>query len=148
MIIYRCRNCGFVLHVFEKVGRDYYGVPTPSIVISWYGGICPRCGSQLRPPRPKDILISIREGRRKRLPSSVKTCRQKILRILVAHAGEWFTVEDLKIMTNCSLKTIYKIINELYRENIIEKTRHKTRFRECTAVRIKNTNSNIEVVYK
>jgi len=148
MIIYRCRNCGFVLHVFEKAGRDYYGAPSPSIVINWYGGICPRCGSRLKPPRPKDILISIHDGKRKYRPPSIKTCRQKVLRILVAHSDEWFCINELKLMTSCSLKTIYKIVDELFKNDIIEKTYLSRWHGVRVAVRIKSTKSNVEVIYK
>ncbi len=59
-IVYKCKNCGFVLHVFEHVGQDFYGVPSPSEIASWYGGVCPRCGHKLGVPTPNDITIRFR----------------------------------------------------------------------------------------
>lgn len=56
-IVYRCKVCGFILHVFVRVGQNSYGVPTPSELMSQYGGICPRCGHQLEPPTIDDIII-------------------------------------------------------------------------------------------
>ncbi len=46
-IVYRCSSCGYVLYVHWRVGQSSYGVPTPSEVSSWYGGVCPRCGHRL-----------------------------------------------------------------------------------------------------
>ncbi|GEM_PF-426267 len=60
---YVCRNCGFVLWEFREVGQDYYGVPTPEEVIRVYGGICPRCKSDLRMPSLNDISIKIMRTR-------------------------------------------------------------------------------------
>ena len=56
-VIYRCRVCGYVLYVFERVGQSSYGVPTPSELISMYGSACPRCGRPLEPPRLRDIVV-------------------------------------------------------------------------------------------
>ncbi len=56
-VIYRCRDCGAVLHVFEYVGQDFYGVPSPSEVALWRGGFCPKCGHKIGAPRPEDIHI-------------------------------------------------------------------------------------------
>ena len=56
-IVYRCRICGFILHVFVKVGQNSYGIPTPSELSSQFGGICPRCGSMLNTPTLNDIVI-------------------------------------------------------------------------------------------
>ncbi|ALL01351.1 hypothetical protein Pyrde_1305 [Pyrodictium delaneyi] len=56
-IVYRCRTCGFILHVFVKVGQNSYGIPTPSELSSQFGGICPRCGSMLNTPTLNDIVI-------------------------------------------------------------------------------------------
>ncbi|MFP3234563.1 MAG: hypothetical protein RXR08_13200 [Sulfolobaceae archaeon] len=47
---YVCRNCGYELYRFEKVGQDFYGVRTPSEVKSMYGGKCPKCGHPLGEP--------------------------------------------------------------------------------------------------
>ena len=57
MIVYRCHRCGFILYVFARVGQDSYGAPTPSELISAYGGMCPRCGAPLRPPSIGDIVV-------------------------------------------------------------------------------------------
>jgi len=57
-VIYACKHCGFILYRFEKVGQDYYGIPTPSEIINWYGGVCPRCNSRLSPPNLEDVKIT------------------------------------------------------------------------------------------
>ncbi len=56
-VIFRCSRCGKILYVFNRVGQDYYGIPTPSEVISLYGGVCPQCGSKLRIPTVNDVKI-------------------------------------------------------------------------------------------
>ena len=56
-VVYRCGVCGFILDVFVRVGQSSRGVPTPSEVISNYGGLCPRCGSPLQPPSLRDITV-------------------------------------------------------------------------------------------
>lgn len=56
-VVYRCRNCGYVLYVFWHVGQDSYGVPTPSEISSRYGGICPRCGHRLGKPSIDDVYV-------------------------------------------------------------------------------------------
>ncbi|KSW12200.1 hypothetical protein CF15_05415 [Pyrodictium occultum] len=56
-VVYRCRVCGFILHVFVRVGQNSYGLPTPSELASQFGGICPRCGSPLGRPSLNDIVI-------------------------------------------------------------------------------------------
>ena len=56
-IVYRCRYCGFILHVFKRVGQDSYGIPTPSELSARYGGFCPRCGNRLSKPTLKDIVV-------------------------------------------------------------------------------------------
>ena len=55
-IVYRCHRCGFILHVFVRVGQNSYGVPTPSELASQFGGICPRCGAPLGKPTLNDII--------------------------------------------------------------------------------------------
>lgn len=57
-VIYKCRSCGFILYKFERVGQDYYGIPTPSEIMNWYGGVCPRCNMKLNKPRISDIRIA------------------------------------------------------------------------------------------
>lgn len=56
-IVYRCHRCGFILHVFVRVGQNSYGVPTPSELASQFGGICPRCGAPLGKPSLSDIIV-------------------------------------------------------------------------------------------
>ncbi len=58
---YRCKNCGYELYKFEKVGQDFYGVRTPSEIKSIYGGRCPKCGHQLEIPNVAEIKISLRK---------------------------------------------------------------------------------------
>ena len=64
-IVYRCGGCGYVLHVFERVGPRY-GPPTPSEVIARYGGRCPKCGRRLRRPSIGDIEVYAGAGTRPR----------------------------------------------------------------------------------
>lgn len=59
-VTYVCKRCGYVLYRFDQVGQDCYGLPSPSEVISMYGGICPRCKADLTPPRVDDIIEKIR----------------------------------------------------------------------------------------
>jgi len=61
-VIYRCRICGFILHVFKRVGQDSYGMPTPSELSARYGGFCPRCGNRLSKPTLKDIIVKPSRG--------------------------------------------------------------------------------------
>ena len=56
-VVYRCRSCGYVFYVHWRVGQNSYGVPTPSEVSSWYGGLCPRCGTPLGRPSLQDIDV-------------------------------------------------------------------------------------------
>jgi DNA-directed RNA polymerase subunit RPC12/RpoP len=56
-IVYRCKRCGFILHVFVKVGQNSYGIPTPSELASQYGDQCPYCGRRLERPMLSDIII-------------------------------------------------------------------------------------------
>jgi len=56
-VIYLCRNCGFILYRFERVGQDYYGLPTPSEIMNWYGGVCPKCNSRLKKPTLSSIKV-------------------------------------------------------------------------------------------
>lgn len=56
-MVYKCGGCNFVLHTFERVGQDFYGIPTPSEVLSWYGGLCPRCGRRLTKPGISDVVV-------------------------------------------------------------------------------------------
>ena len=49
-IRYTCKNCGFELYKFERVGQDFHGPKTPSEVKAMYGGKCLRCGHELGEP--------------------------------------------------------------------------------------------------
>jgi len=49
-IRYICKSCGYEIYRFEKVGQDFYGVRTPSEIISMYGGKCLKCGHELGAP--------------------------------------------------------------------------------------------------
>ncbi len=57
VVIYRCKNCGFILHKFVRVGQDFYGLPTPTELITKYNGRCPNCGSKLKVPTLNDIIL-------------------------------------------------------------------------------------------
>ncbi|MET1101812.1 MAG: hypothetical protein ABWW69_04975 [Pyrodictiaceae archaeon] len=63
-IVYRCSNCGYVLHIFVKVGQNSYGVPTPSELANQYGGYCPLCGKPLNIKPTIDDIIIVKDGRR------------------------------------------------------------------------------------
>ncbi|RLI86868.1 MAG: hypothetical protein DRP01_03240 [Archaeoglobales archaeon] len=60
---YVCSNCGYVLYDSKKYdpwklkGMNCFGLPTPSEVIRYYNGRCPKCGKKLRKPDLKDIVI-------------------------------------------------------------------------------------------
>jgi len=62
-IIYRCKRCGFILYdssnPVEYGFSHFHGIPTPSEVIAWWGGRCPRCGRELEKPSLDDIVIGI-----------------------------------------------------------------------------------------
>ncbi len=78
-VVYKCRNCGTILHVFYKVGQDYYGIPTPSEVISLFGGVCPRCGSKLRIPQLQDIrIVHLASAIRLRLAEIMSKMRKEV----------------------------------------------------------------------
>ena len=87
-IVYRCSRCGFILHVFVKVGQNSYGVPTPSELANQYGGVCPRCGKPLEvkpsldnirvfPDRSKIVEVA-EEARRIGLRSIVRLVEEYI----------------------------------------------------------------------
>ncbi len=78
-VVYKCRNCGTILHVFYKVGQDYYGIPTPSEVISLFGGVCPRCGSKLRVPQLQNIrIVHLASAIRLRLAEIMSKMRKEV----------------------------------------------------------------------
>ncbi len=67
-LVYRCKECGYVLHYLEYVGQDYVGVPSITEVLSKYGYTCPKCKSRLRLPSQTDILItSVTTAKRRNL---------------------------------------------------------------------------------
>jgi len=55
---YVCSNCGHVLWVFNKVGQDYLGVPTPDEIRRIYG-VCPVCKSEFVKPSIERIDIRV-----------------------------------------------------------------------------------------
>ncbi|BES81263.1 hypothetical protein [Pyrodictium abyssi] len=55
VVVYRCRECGYVLYVHWRMGQSSYGLPTPSEIASWFGGLCPRCGHRLGRPQLDDV---------------------------------------------------------------------------------------------
>ena len=57
-LVYRCKNCGRVLHYLERVGQDYVGVPSIREILSRYGYTCPHCKSRLSYPSQSDIIIT------------------------------------------------------------------------------------------
>lgn len=57
-LVYRCGNCGYVLHYLERVGQDFIGVPSITEVLSKYGHTCPKCKNRLSKPSQEDILIT------------------------------------------------------------------------------------------
>ena len=56
-IVYVCKNCGYVLFRFEKVGQDFFGVRSYSDIAKMYNGKCPACGHEIQAPEPEDIII-------------------------------------------------------------------------------------------
>ena len=92
-VVYRCRQCGYILYVFWRVGQSSYGVPTPSEIMSYYGGVCPRCGRPLQRPSIRDVivvagreLVEARIGLLKRLLEEQR--RPRLLHLPVRPAGE------------------------------------------------------------
>lgn len=59
-VTYRCSRCGYILYSFEKVGQDFYGLPTPSELSVKLGGRCPSCYKELS--RPKLDYIKVLTG--------------------------------------------------------------------------------------
>jgi len=144
MIIYRCRNCGYVLHVFSKTRVDYLGPPPPSTVIYWYGGICPRCGSELKPPKPEDIKISISKRIQYPYIKERPSCRERILAILNANPDKWFSVKELIYMTGCKKKTVYMVLNDLAKKGIIKRNQKTCIYQ----VKIASKKSRVEIIHK
>jgi len=46
-VVYKCSKCGTPIYVFERVGQDYYGIPSPSELIAKIGAFCPNCGKPI-----------------------------------------------------------------------------------------------------
>ena len=55
VVVYRCKSCGYILFVFERVGQSSYGLPTPSELADMLGYHCPRCGRRLQLPSLEDV---------------------------------------------------------------------------------------------
>lgn len=62
-VIFKCKSCGNVLFIFERVGQDCFGLPTPLELINRLNGKCPRCGRALAIPDIDDIKILGRTSR-------------------------------------------------------------------------------------
>jgi len=78
-VVYRCKHCGTILHIFFKVGQDYYGIPTPSEVISLFGGVCPKCGTRLRAPSIQDIhVVHLASAVRLRIEEMLARMRERV----------------------------------------------------------------------
>ena len=58
-VVFRCKRCGNVLYVYEAVGQDCFGIPTPSELAARLGGKCPHCG---RPLIAKPTIDDIKVG--------------------------------------------------------------------------------------
>ena len=144
MIIYRCRNCGYVLNIYDGKRMHPYGPPSPSAVISWYGGVCPRCGSRLKPPSFRDVRIQI--AKRDRYPPvfDEPTCREKVVAVLVANRNLMWSASTLAYATGCSVKTCYKILMELLRLKIVKRDPSKKRLR----VTLVSDISPVEIIHK
>lgn len=56
-VVYVCRHCGEIIYVFERVGQDCYGLPTPSELRERVGAVCPRCKMPLGEPSLSDVFI-------------------------------------------------------------------------------------------
>lgn len=56
-VIFRCKRCGKPIYVFERVGQDCFGVPSPSELFLRLGGKCPHCGRPLDMPVLDDIKL-------------------------------------------------------------------------------------------
>ena len=56
-VVYVCRHCGEVIYIFERVGQDCYGLPTPSELRERVGAVCPRCKMPLGEPSLSDVFI-------------------------------------------------------------------------------------------
>lgn len=56
-VVYVCRHCGEIIYVFERVGQDCYGLPTPSELKERVGAVCPRCKMPLGEPSLDEVYI-------------------------------------------------------------------------------------------
>jgi rubredoxin len=66
VVIYRCSKCGYDIYRF-RVGKDSFGLPTPSELRIRVADKCPQCGKPLGNPRLNDVLIlKAGEGRKKK----------------------------------------------------------------------------------
>jgi len=57
VVVYKCKSCGYILFVFERVGQSSYGLPTPSELADMLGYHCPRCGRRLGSPSLDDVTV-------------------------------------------------------------------------------------------
>ena len=56
-VVYVCRHCGEIIYVFERVGQDCYGLPTPSELKERVGAVCPRCKMPLGEPSLSEVFV-------------------------------------------------------------------------------------------
>jgi len=56
-VIFRCKGCGSIIFVFERVGQDCFGLPAPSELAMRYEGKCPNCGRILETPTIDDVKV-------------------------------------------------------------------------------------------
>ncbi len=56
-VLFRCKHCSSIIFIFERVGQDCFGLPSPTELINKFNGVCPHCGSKLSIPSLEDIKI-------------------------------------------------------------------------------------------
>lgn len=66
-VIYVCRGCDFPIYVYQRVGQDSFGIPTPGELRSRAGPRCPSCGRELGAPSVDDVVVLRRGEARKML---------------------------------------------------------------------------------
>lgn len=65
-VIYVCRGCDEPLYIFNRVGQDSFGLPTPSELKGRVSSRCPRCGREFNIPSINDVII-VRKGESRRI---------------------------------------------------------------------------------
>jgi len=87
VIVYRCKRCGYTLHVFPRVGSPRL-LPTPSEVIAMVGGFCPRCGRRLQKPTIDDVVIRPLSESERALQEKCAVWPEKCVEMLSGVAGD------------------------------------------------------------